>query len=390
MDYPLAISTWDDEEKRVLLEVIESDRYTMGDRVRAYEDAFAAKFGSRYAVMTSSGSTANLIALEALRHHPSLEFEDGDEVIVPAVSWSTTYFPVNQAKLKLRFVDIDPHTLNIDLDKLEAAITPRTKLVFGVNLLGNPIDAARVTKICSQHGVIFAEDNCESMGATIDGRYCGTHGLFGTFSTYFSHHLCTMEGGMVVTNDRQLRDNLISLRAHGWVRDLASDSHLMRDFDEFEKKFRFVLPGYNVRPLEMEGALGIPQLKKLDGFIEERRKNAVTFKELIGDLPSMRIQQETGESSWFGFSLVLEDGLADKRKEIISELTKKKIETRPVVTGNFLKNPVIDKLDYNIGSEISVADEVDESGFFVGNHQQPIRDRIEYLHESLDAIRKQF
>lgn len=390
MDYPLAISTWDEEETRALLEVIESDRYTMGDRVRAYEEAFATKFGSRYAVMTSSGSTANLIALEAMRHHPDLDLQDGDEVIVPAVSWSTTYFPVNQARLKLRFVDIDPQTLNIDVNKIEEAITPKTKLVFGVNLLGNPIDAKRVKSICNRHNVIFAEDNCESMGATVNGQYCGTHGLFGTFSTYFSHHLCTMEGGMVVTDDRKLRDNLLSLRAHGWVRDLPSDSHLMQDFDDFEKKFRFVLPGYNVRPLEMEGALGIPQLNKLDGFIEERRKNATIFKQLMGNLSDMRIQQETGESSWFGFSLVLEGRLADKRKDIIAELTAKGIETRPIVTGNFLKNPVIDKLDYNVGSEISVADEIDESGFFVGNHQQPIKDRIEYLHQTLDAIQKRF
>ncbi|HRO16227.1 MAG TPA: aminotransferase class V-fold PLP-dependent enzyme, partial [Paracoccus sp. (in: a-proteobacteria)] len=245
MFYPLASNTWDDAEHAALAQVIRSGRFTMGPQVRAFEDAFAAHFGARFAVMASSGSAANLLALAAAFWHPDLGWRAGDEIIVPAVSWSTTYFPVTQLGLRLRFVDVDPATLNIDPDLVEQAITPRTRAVFAVNLLGNPVQADRLRAICARHGIVLAEDNCESMGARLNGEQAGTFGLFGTFSSFFSHHICTMEGGMVLTGDRKLYDTMLSLRAHGWTRDLPADTHLPVDPDPFLRQFRFVLPGYN-------------------------------------------------------------------------------------------------------------------------------------------------
>lgn len=381
MFYPLANSTWGSEEHQALQDVIDSDRYTMGVKVRAYEAQFAAHFGKKYAVMTSSGSTANLLALSAVFYHPDLDISAGDEIIVPAVSWSTTYFPVSQMGLKLRFVDIDPETLNIDLNKITDAITPKTKAVFAVNLLGNPVEADKLRAICDAAGLLLLEDNCESMGAEYQKEKAGAFGLFGTFSSFFSHHICTMEGGMVITDDRKLYDNMLSLRAHGWVRDLPDDSHLNIDDDPFVKQFRFVLPGYNFRPLEMEGALGIPQLAKLDGFIAERRKNAAIFQSMFADLDYLRIQSERGQSSWFGFAMTLQGKMAGRRAELVAAFKQAEIECRPIVTGNFLKNPVISNLDHSVGSEIVAADTVDSDGLFVGNHHHPIPDQIERLFE---------
>ena len=386
MFYPLANSTWGQEEHDALQEVISSDRYTMGAKVRAFEEAFAKKFGKKYAVMTSSGSTANLLAISSAFYHPDLGFEPGDEVLVPAVSWSTTYFPITQTGLKLRFVDIDPETLNIDLAKIEEAVTPRTKAVFAVNLLGNPVEADKLRAICDKHNMLLMEDNCESMGAKYGSESAGAFGFCGTFSTFFSHHICTMEGGVVITDDRKMYDTMLSMRAHGWVRDLPQDTHLPMDPDPFVRQFRFVLPGYNLRPIEMEGALGLPQLAKLDGFVKERRDNGLIFQRDFSNLDYLDIQQERGESSWFGFAMILKDRMKGKRRELVDALTKAEIECRPIVTGNFLRNPVIEKLPHSIGSEITAAEVVDTDGLFVGNHHHPIPAQLERLKEVVEAV----
>lgn len=386
MFYPLASTTWDQQEYDALTEVIASGRFTMGERVRAYEQAFASHFGKRYAVMTSSGSTANLLAIGAAFWHPDLGWKPGDEILVPAVSWSTTYFPITQTGLKLRFVDIDPATLNIDLEKLAGAITPRTRAVFAVNLLGNPVEADRLRAICDEAGILLMEDNCESMGARYQGEYAGAFGLFGTFSSFFSHHICTMEGGMVITDDRKLYDTMLSMRAHGWVRDLPADTHLPMDPDPFVRQFRFVLPGYNLRPLEMEGALGIPQLEKLSGFVDERRRNGAIFQREFSGLADLDIQRETGESSWFGFAMILKGRLQDRRADLVQALKAAEIECRPIVTGNFLRNPVIDKLDHSVGSAIEAAEVIDSQGLFTGNHHYPIEPQITRLREVVQSV----
>ena len=189
----------------------------------------------------------------------------GDEVIVPAVSWSTTYFPLQQYGLKVKFVDVDRETLNIDLKKLKTAITDKTKVILAVNLLGNPNDFDEINSLIGERNIALLEDNCESMGAMYNGQFSGTFGVMGSFSCFYSHHISTMEGGVVVTNNEDLFHIMRSLRSHGWNRG-SPDSGLFearRKNDPFAGAFDFVLPGYNVRPLEISGAIGIQQLKKL-------------------------------------------------------------------------------------------------------------------------------
>lgn len=374
---PLASETWDERERAAVMAVLDSGRFTMGDHVKRFESAFAEYFGARYAVMVNSGSSANLIGLAGLVHHPDIDLKAGDEVIVPAVSWSTTYFPVHQLGLKLRFVDVDPHTMNMSPNLVEAAITPRTRAILAVNLLGNPCDLPALKRLADERGLTLFEDNCESMGATIEGRHAGTFGVAGTFSTFFSHHICTMEGGVVVTDDRKLYDTMVSLRAHGWLREQPANSHLQRDMSEFEKRFRFVLPGYNLRPLEMSGAVGVEQLKKLPGFVSARRDNARKFSSLFEPIANIRTQMETGESSWFGFGFILEGPLAGRRTELVAQLETAGVECRPVVTGNFLRNPVITLLDHSVSGEIVAADQIDQDGLFIGNHHIDVSAQLE-------------
>src|SRR5512134_2985947 len=204
MFYELASSSWGEEEIAAMHRVIASGMFTMGENVRRFEAAFAEKFGSRHALMVSSGSTANLVGIAALFYRKERPLQRGDEVIVPAISWSTTYYPLQQYGLRLRFVDVQLDTLNMDVSRLEEALTPRTRMVMGISILGNPAALDVMRAFCDRHGLYFFEDNCESLGATLNGRLCGTFGDIGTFSTFYSHHISTMEGGLLVTNDMEI------------------------------------------------------------------------------------------------------------------------------------------------------------------------------------------
>ena len=380
--FPLATSSWDAAEYAAIQRVVDSGRFTMGPLVAQFERDFAGAFGAGFGVMVNSGSSANLLAIAAAVLDDRVDLQAGDEVLVPAVSWATTYYPLQQYGLIPSFVDIDVDTLNLDLSLAEAAITPRTKAIFAVNLLGNPNDFAALTALAERHGLLLLEDNCESLGAKDDGRFAGTVGAMGTFSAFFSHHISTMEGGMILTDDEATAQMLISLRAHGWTRGLPEKNAVHdKSGDEWDDLFRFVLPGYNVRPLEMSGAIGIEQIQKVPQLIAGRRENAVYWTERFADLDSVRIQREQGESSWFGFSLVLEGALAGRRKEVVQAFAAEGIESRPIVAGNFTKNPVMKYLDAKVPDELPAADKIHEDGLFVGNHHFPVHAGIDRVYD---------
>lgn len=377
INLPLATSTWDKEEYSALQDVIESGRFTMGRKVSEFEKAFANHFGVKHAVMVNSGSSANLLAIAALCVTNKDKFRIGANIVVPAVSWATTYYPVSQYGMTLRFVDVDAKSLCIDVDSVINAIDENTAAVFAVNLLGQPAELPRLKEICDKYGVLLIEDNCESMGAIVSGKSCGTWGILGTFSSFFSHHISTMEGGVVVTDDEALYDVLRSLRAHGWTRELDKTNHVKnKSGNSWDDLFSFVLPGYNLRPLEMEGALGLEQLKKLPQIVDSRMQNGIAFTREFSNIPGVRIQSGTGSSSWFGFSLVLEDHLSGLREELVSELESLGVETRPIVSGNFLRQPVMSYLPHDVVGELRVADQLHDDGLFFGNHHYDITDKL--------------
>ena len=381
--YPLATATWDEAEYQALQDVITGGMFTMGPKVAQFERDFAQYNGSKYAVMVNSGSSANLLMVAALFYTKNLRIKlvPGDEVIVPAVSWSTTYYPLYQYGLKIKFVDIDLETLNYDLSQLSQAISTKTRAIVAVNLLGNPNDFSQIKRIIGRRDITLIEDNCESLGAEFEGKKAGTFGLMGTFSTFFSHHISTMEGGLIVTHDDELYHILLSLRAHGWTRNLPKENHVCgtKGDDPFEESFRFVLPGYNVRPLEMSGALGIEQVKKLPHLIIERRKNGALLQSALGNHPELLIQTETGSSSWFGFSLVIRPGSLWTRKDLVKKLSDLGFECRPIVTGNFAKNEVVKYFDSEVQGQLTNAEHIDLNGLFIGNHHYSIADAIDQL-----------
>jgi CDP-6-deoxy-D-xylo-4-hexulose-3-dehydrase len=326
--------------------------------------------------MVNSGSSAILLMVAALFYtkNPNLKLKRGDEVIVPAVSWSTTYYPLYQYGLKIKFVDINLNTLNFDLEQLEHAVSDKTRAIMAVNLLGNPNDFNRINEIIDGRDIVLMEDNCESMGAKFEGKKAGTFGVMGGFSSFFSHHISTMEGGLIVTDDEELYQILLSLRAHGWTRNLPKKNLVCTDKsdDPFEESFRFVLPGYNVRPLEIEGALGIEQVKRLPSLIAARRENGKLMQASLANHPDIIIQQEIGESSWFGFSLVIRPDSKLTRKALVKKLNELGFESRPIVAGNFAKNEVVKYFDSEVHGILKNAEHIDQNGLFVGNHHYPI------------------
>jgi CDP-6-deoxy-D-xylo-4-hexulose-3-dehydrase len=382
--YKLASTTWGSEELEAAYKLLASNNLTMGSNVKKFESIFAEYIGTKYAIMFNSGSSANLAIISALKYVRNSSIQDGDNIIVPAVSWSTTYYPITQNNLILNFVDVDLDTLNIDVDKVEKSINSKTKAIFAVNLLGNPSNLIKLRDIADKHKLILIEDNCESLGASISGKMTGSFGEASSHSFFFSHHICTIEGGMVNTNSKELMEALVSLRAHGWTRGLEKNNSVhTKSENDWEDLYRFVLPGYNLRPTELSGAIGLEQLSKFPVFLYNRRENAKYFIDKFAKSENYKVQLENGNSSWFGFSIVLQNKLLGMRKEIISLLSQNEIETRPIVAGNFTLNPVMKHLKFLPLPQLPNANLIHDEGFFIGNHHFDVSNDISRIFSLL-------
>jgi CDP-6-deoxy-D-xylo-4-hexulose-3-dehydrase len=386
MFYDLATPAWGKEETAALQRVIQSGRLTMADEVAAFEREFAAYLGMKHAVMVNSGSSANLLSVAALfykRHRPLTR---GDEVIVPAISWATTYHPLQQYGLKLRFVDVELDTLNIDPGRLEEACTPKTRMIVAVSILGNPCALHAIRNFADNHGLYLLEDNCESLDAELDGRKTGTFGDLNTFSFFYSHHISTVEGGMVLTNDTECDHLVRSLRAHGWTRDLPPDSSLFeRSSNDFFEAYRFILPGYNVRPTELNAAVGREQLKKLPLMTGRRRRNLQQFHRLFQGDERFLLQRENGKSSSFSFTLVLNPKCDIDREKVFTSLRDADIGFRMITGGCFLRHDALRYFDYEVVGNVKNAELAHDRGFFVGNGPCDLSAQITRLREVLDA-----
>ena len=259
---------------------------------------------------------------------------------------------------------------------------------MAINLLGNPCNFQHLKKLCKKYNLTLIEDNCESLCAKFKNKFSGTFGIMSSHSLFFAHHMQTMEGGVILTDKKEIRDYLKSLRAHGWTRDLDKKNKLYKfKNDYFIDKFKFVTPGYCVRPLEISAAAGIVQLKKLDNFIKIRVQNSKIFKKIFEkkEWCQIQIEEKFAKSSWYGFNIILKGSLSGKREKIIKLLINNKIEVRPTMTGNFTNNPVIKYLPHVVKYKLTNSEYIDKNGFFIGNYPKDLSRELSYVCKLIET-----
>lgn len=367
---PLSSPTYNSDEILEAIEVLVSSRVTMGTKVLQFEKLFSEFIGSKHAIMVNSGSSANLLAVSALMSPLyKKRLKPQDEVIVPAVTWPTTIYPFAQLGITPVIVDAEINTFNIDPAAIEKAISPKTKAICIVPVLGNPCDMKSIKNICDKYNLLLIEDTCESLGSSYMGKMCGTFGEVGTYSFFFSHHMTTIEGGMVVTDNDDLADILRSQRAHGWIRNHSKKSELENKYSYLDSRFLFIDMGFNLRPMELQAAFGIHQLRKLPAMNESRRNLASIISNGLSKHKSwIHLPSETpqGKHTWFGFPFLIKN--VELRRPFMNFLESNGIETRPVIGGDLTKQPAFETFQWRKGSDLITAQEIHKKGIYFGTH----------------------
>ncbi|MDD5038457.1 MAG: aminotransferase class I/II-fold pyridoxal phosphate-dependent enzyme [Dehalococcoidales bacterium] len=370
---PLNIPSFGYEEVNEAIDSLLTTRVTMGEKVKQFERLFADYIGVKYAVMVNSGSSANLLALSILTN-PGIEnsIRPGDEIITPAVTWATTVFPIINCGAVPVLVDIDPDNFNISLEGIRKAITDKTRAIMPVHLLGNPCSMDGLMKIAREHNLFVIEDACEAHGAEFKGQKAGSFGDMSTFSFFFSRHITTIEGGMVLTDNEEYAELAKALRAHGWIRDLKAKNVLARKYGDIDPRFLFTNIGYNFRPMEIQGGFGIHQMKKLERFIDIRRDNAAFWHEKLkpySNYFSLHEERADTRHVWFGYPLTVSPKAPFTRQELVDFLESKQVETRPIMAGNIDEQPVMRLFNYRKVGNLPNSRLVMRNAFFFGNHQ---------------------
>ena len=385
-EYPLIDNPFDVNDLMSAIRVLLKGKITMAEITKNFEKKFAKYVGSKYALMVNSGSSANLLAFFALINPKNkYKLQKNDECLIPSLCWSTSLWPIIQAGLKPKFVDVDVETLNINLKDLKKKIYKKTKALLAVHILGNSSNMQQLSNICKKNKIILVEDTCESLGSKFKNKSLGTFGRFGTYSFYPSHQITSGEGGMIVCNKREDYEILHSLRAHGWDRGLNNKNN---------KSFNFVNSGFNLRPLDLTAAIGLSQLKKLEKFKSQRIsnrnriitslkkskkwKNQFSFIEPIKNL----------KPSWFGLPILINKKFIKIKKKFLNKLNKEKIETRPIISGNFLNQPCIKLYKLRTKNEKFLgSQEIEDRGFFVGLPTKKIsNEKLNFLVKNLLKI----
>jgi CDP-6-deoxy-D-xylo-4-hexulose-3-dehydrase len=366
--YPLSLATFGTDEIMEALDSMCSFRTSMAEKTLQFERQFSGWQGCQDAVMVNSGSSADLLLSLLLTNPLNPMVPPGSEVIIPIVTWPTQIWSAKMAGLKVKLVDVDPDTLNIDLDELENSISPETRILFPVHLMGNPCDMDRIQALAQKHNLFILEDCCEATGASWGGIKVGNFGFGGAFSFFFSHHITCMEGGMVVTSDIAQAEQLRILRAHGWVRNIDPTSYNLQEFPDIDMRYAFVNWGLNVRPTEVQAGFGIRQLEKIDAFGSRRTEMANRFRAYIADSNWLSMPKVGAKAvpSWLGIPLMVAKNAPFTRLELTSFLEKNGVETRPIVTGNLARHPVSKLFVEFQGRSFPGADEVHFRGFYIG------------------------
>jgi CDP-6-deoxy-D-xylo-4-hexulose-3-dehydrase len=369
---PLVVPSYDWEEVCEAIDCLLDVQVTMGEKVKQFESIFAEYIGTHFATMVNSGSSANLLALSILTN-PVLEnrIKPGDEVITPAITWATTVFPIINCGLVPVLVDVDLETFDISTEEIRKAITGKTRAIMLVHLLGNPCEMDRIMNIAMEYNLYVIEDACEAHGAEFKGQKVGSFGNLATFSFFFSHHISTIEGGMVLTSNHELAELAKALRVFGWIRDLKDKDVIAKRHEHIDPRFLFVNIGFNFRPTEIQGAFGMRQIKKLDKFIETRRENAEFWTENLKQYKNyllLHTEREGTKHVWFGYLVTIKPDAPFNKQELVDFLEKKGVETRPIMSGNFDEQPAMRRFPSRKVGDLENSRFIMRNSFFFGNH----------------------
>ncbi|EGX60542.1 lipopolysaccharide biosynthesis protein RfbH [Streptomyces zinciresistens K42] len=387
----------DEEDRIALVEAALELRIAAGVRTRKFESEFARYFRRRKAHMVNSGSSANLLAVTALTS-PKLQdarLRPGDEAITVGAGFPTTINPLVQNGLKPVFVDIELGTYNASLEQIEAAITPRTRLIMIAHALGNPFPVAEVAELATRHDIFLVEDNCDAVGSTYQGRLTGTFGDLSTVSFYPAHHITAGEGGCVLTSSLALARIVESLR--DWGRDCwcepGTDNTCLKRFDYqlgtlpagYDHKYIFSHVGYNLKATDLQGALALSQMRRIDDFGAARRRNWQRLHAGLADVPGLLLPRATpgSDPSWFGFVLTVLPDAGFTRRDLVDFLESRRIGTRRLFGGNITRHPAYEDVDYRIVDGLTNCDIVTDDTFWIGVHPGLTPQMVDYVIESV-------
>ena len=378
--YPLTESVLEKKDLNAAINVIKSKKITMGKKTEQIEKYFKKNVVKTDSLMVNSGSSANLLIFQCLINPLVKKLKRGDEVLIPAICWSTSLWPIIQSGLKVKFVDIDINSLNIDLKDLEKKITKKTKALMLVHALGNCAEMDKLTRICKKNKLILVEDACVALGSTFKNKQLGTFGEFSSFSFYYSHHITSGEGGMVCVKNKKYLDVIKSLRSHGWSRDLSNKKFISKKYKNIDKNWIFINSGFNLRPTDINAAIGIQQLKRLNQILTIRKYNFLKIKNKLINNKNYKNQfsiltdQKYSDIAWFGIPFILNSKNKKYKLKVMSKLNQKGIMTRPIISGNFANQPSIQLYKIKINTKLPNADLIDKNAFFLGLHNIKITD----------------
>jgi len=378
--YPLIENPYRKSDISEALKVLKSRRLTIGPVTDKFQNSFTKKLGSKFSLMVNSGSSANLLALQCLINpYRKKRLKPGDEVLIPSLCWSTSLWPIIQSGLKPKFVDIDLDSLNINLNDLKKKISKKTKAILIVHVLGNCVDMSELMRIVKKHNLILIEDTCESLGTKYKNKYLGTFGDFSSFSFYSSHQISSGEGGMICCKNNDDHEIIKSLRAHGWSRGLKNEKKIAAANKHLDSRFIFYNSGFNLRSTDIAASIGLNQFKDIDQFIKKRSINRdkilKIFKKKIKMMKYLSFIDANNhvKASWFGIPILLSKKI--NRNKFLKKIEKLGVETRPIISGNFLKQPSIKKYKLNKKSNFKNSDIVNNHGFFIGLPTSTISDK---------------
>ena len=378
--YPLIENPYRKSDINEALKVLKSRRLTIGPITDKFQNSFTKKLGSKFSLMVNSGSSANLLALQCLINpYRKKRLKPGDEVLIPSLCWSTSLWPIIQSGLKPKFVDIDLDSLNINLNDLKKKISKKTKAILIVHVLGNCVDMSELMRIVKKHNLILIEDTCESLGTKYKNKYLGTFGDFSSFSFYSSHQISSGEGGMICCKNNDDHEIIKSLRAHGWSRGLKNEKKIAAANKHLDSRFIFYNSGFNLRSTDIAASIGLNQFKDIDQFIKKRSINRdkilKIFKKKIKMMKYLSFIDANNhvKASWFGIPILLSKKI--NRNKFLKKIEKLGVETRPIISGNFLKQPSIKKYKLNKKSNFKNSDIVNNHGFFIGLPTSAISDK---------------